>query len=160
MIQPDGGAARSEKEDITMMVPSIFNDSFVDRFFDDDFFAFPFVGYRRNDDLMRTDVKETNDTYELQISLPGVKKEDIHAELKDGYLTVTAETSKNADQKDSEGRYLRRERYSGSQSRRFYVGEDVKQEDIHAKYENGVLTMSVAKPEQEVVPAKTYISIE
>ncbi len=143
-----------------MMVPAFFHDTLADRLFQDDFFDLPLSRYFQPEEQMQTDVKETPDAYELQMNLPGVKKEDIQAELKDGYLTVTASRGKNEDAKDSAGNYLRRERFSGSQSRSFYVGEDVKQEDIHAKYENGILTLRIAKPSQEVIPKKTYIAID
>ena len=89
--------------------------------------------------VMRTDVRETENGYELDIDLPGYKKEDVQAELKDGYLTITASANTSNDQKDSNGKYIRRERYSGTCSRRFYVGEEIEQSDIKAKFENGIL---------------------
>ena len=113
-----------------MMMPSIFGENLFDDFFD---FDYPFRGYQRanTESLMKTDIKEHEHGYELEVSLPGYKKEDIHAELKDGYLTIQAATTKNNDQKDEKtGNYIRRERYSGSCSRSFYVGKDITQEDI------------------------------
>ncbi len=147
-----------------MLMPSIFGENLLDDFFD---FGRPVrrntnVPMNRPVELMKTDVKETETGYELEINLPGYKKEDIQAELKDGYLTVQATTSKNTDEKDENGRYIRRERYSGSCSRSFYVGEDITQEDIKAKYENGVLALSVPKkePKQPEIPEKKYITID
>ena len=102
-----------------MLMPSIFGENLLD-----DFFGFPFDGdYNYNAaGLMTTDVKDTDHGYEVTMNMPGVKKEDVKAELKDGYLTVSAVSNKQTDEKNSEGKYLRRERYSGSCSRSFYVG--------------------------------------
>ncbi|MGN0306862.1 MAG: Hsp20/alpha crystallin family protein, partial [Lachnospiraceae bacterium] len=94
------------------------------------------------------------------IELPGFNKEDISAELKDGYLTIKAQTDESNDQKDKEGRYIRRERYYGSCSRSFYVGDRITQEDIKAKFENGILKLHVPKKEREAVEEKSYIAIE
>lgn len=131
----------------------------------DDFFDIPtFRGYRQTTNtngLMTTDVKETDQGYEIHMNLPGVKKEDVQAELKDGYLTISASVNTNNDTKDNNGKFIRRERYSGSCSRNFYVGEQVQQEDIKAKFEDGVLKLMIpkvqAKPEVE---QKKYITIE
>ena len=149
-----------------MLMPSIFGENLLD-----DFFDFPMraaampqsVPMHSRVELMKTDVKETDKGYEVEISLPGYKKENIQAELKDGYLTVSATTSSDtAEKEQSTGRYIRRERYQGSCSRSFYVGEDMKQEDIKAKYENGVLTLSIPKPEAKKPEpeVKRFISIE
>ena len=142
-----------------MLMPSIFGNSFMD-----DFFDFPEVRpartYHQNQ-LMKTDIFQTKDGYEITMDLPGYKKEDVTAELKDGYLVVTASTNQNNDEKDAQGRYLRRERYSGSCSRSFYVGDQITEEDIKAKFENGTLTMIVPKKEaQPQVENKKYIAIE
>ena len=111
--------------------------------------------------MVQTDVKDMGDTFELGIALPGYQKEDMTVELKDGYLTVNAEHKENKDEKDENGKYIRRERYTGHCSRSFYVGEEVKQEDIKAKYENGVLTLDIPKqPEKPAVEEKKFISIE
>ena len=112
--------------------------------------------------LMKTDVRETEKTYELDIDLPGFKKDEIQIELKDGYLTVSAAKGLDEDDKDKEtGKYIRRERYTGSCQRSFYVGEDVKQEDIKAKFENGILSLSVPKPvEQKKVETSKHVAIE
>lgn len=142
-----------------MMIPSIFGENLIDEFFD-----YPFRRQqRKNDDvMMRTDVKEHENGYELDISLPGYKKEDIQAELKNGYLTINASTSHQNNEKDEKtGKYIRRERYCGSCSRSFYIGKDVTQEEIKAKYENGLLTLSIPKKEnKKPVEEKKYIAIE
>lgn len=143
-----------------MMMPSIFGNNFVDDVFDD---MFPFAGgyTTANYDLMKTDVKDVGDHYELEMEMPGVEKENIKAELKDGYLTVSAETNTKKDEKAEDGKYIRRERYSGSCSRSFYVGDGVKQEDIKAKFEDGTLKLFVPKEAAKpAVEQKKYISIE
>jgi len=110
---------------------------------------------------MKTDVKETDKDYKLSVDLPGVKKDDLKAELKDGYLTISATVNQNNDEKDEEGRYIRRERFSGSFNRSFYVGENVSEEDIKAKFENGTLMLTVPKKESAPqVEEKKYIAIE
>ena len=111
--------------------------------------------------MMRTDVKEKDADYEVTMNLPGIQKENVKVQLEDGYLTVSATSDSNNDQKDNEGRYIRRERYMGSFSRSFYVGEDVKQEDIKAKFENGTLILTVPKKEEQpAVEENHYIVIE
>lgn len=139
-----------------MLLPSIFGEDL----FDDWMMDFPFRG-NRSTGLMKTDVKETDNSYELDMDMPGFEKEDIRAELKNGYLTVSASSHKNNDEKDNDGKYIRRERYSGSCSRSFYVGEDVKQEDIKAKFENGILKVSIPKKEEKpAVEENKHIAIE
>ena len=144
------------------MLPSIFGENLFDDFFGDPFGMMsrgrdPLYGkHARN--LMRTDVRETEDSYELDVDLPGFKKDEIQVHLENGYLTVSAE--KHADKQAGKGKYLRQERYSGTVSRTFYVGESVTENDIHAKYENGILTLDVPKEEAKKVPEKRYISIE
>ncbi len=129
----------------------------------DDFFDFPTMPAARqsSDHLMKTDVREMENAYELTVDLPGIKKEDVNAKLDDGYLTITATTSQNNDEKDKNGKYIRRERFSGSYSRSFYVGEGVKEDDIKAKFDNGVLTLDVPKirPEQQKEQTR-YIAIQ
>ena len=139
-------------------MPSIFGESLLD-----DFFDFPFENSYRSgrSQLMRTDIKDTDQGYEVTMNLPGVKKEDVKAELKDGYLTISASSNNSRDEKDDNGRYIRRERYSGSCSRSFYVGDQVTEADIKANFENGTLTMM--SPKKEVQPAvenKKYIALE
>ncbi len=138
-----------------MLMPSIFGENLFD-----DLMDFPFGGKKFNT-MMKTDIRDTDGSYELDIDMPGFKKEDIKAQLKDGYLTISAATSANNDEQDKEGRYIRRERYAGSCSRSFYVGEGVKEEDIKAKFENGILKLSIPKVENKPqVEEKKYIAIE
>ena len=110
---------------------------------------------------MTTDVKDTDHGYEVTMNMPGVKKEDVKAELKDGYLTVGAVSNKSTDEKNSEGKYIRRERYAGACQRSYYVGEDITEEDIKASFEHGILTLFVPKKEAKpAVEEKKYISIQ
>ena len=111
---------------------------------------------------MKTDIKEKDGAFELAVNLPGVKKEDITAELKDGYLTITANHGSNKEEKAEDGRYIRRERYYGSAARSFYVGEDRTREDIKARDEDGVLTVDVPKvePKKPEEEEKKFIAIE
>ena len=110
--------------------------------------------------MMKTDVRETDDSYEVDIDLPGFKKDEIQAQLKDGYLTVSAAKGLDKDEKDKKGNYIRQERYAGAMSRSFYVGDDVTQEEIKAKYEDGILKLSIPKKSGEKVEAKNKIAIE
>ena len=143
-----------------MLMPSIFGD----RLFDDWMDGFPFhdrMPELHVNQLMKTDIREHEQGYELDIDLPGFKKEDLKAELKEGYLTIEAHTDRNEDEKGKNGKYIRRERYSGSCSRTFYVGEDITEEDIKAKFEDGILKLSIPKKQpQPKVEQKKYISIE
>lgn len=140
-----------------MLMPSIFNDNLFDDFFD---FNYPTFRYDTTE-LMKTDIKETDNGYEVTMNLPGVKKEDVKAELRDGYLTIQASSNTSKDEKDNDGRYIRRERYAGTCSRSFYVGDAVTQEDIKAKFENGTLTLDIPKKDAKpAVEQKKYISIE
>ncbi|MEE3420910.1 MAG: Hsp20/alpha crystallin family protein [Lachnospiraceae bacterium] len=141
-----------------MMVPSIFNDNLFDDWFDDDFFMPAMPDFsdtekklygKRAAHVMKTDVKETDKGYEVDVDLPGFNKDEIHCSLKDGYLTISADKKVDNDKKNSEGKYLRRERYAGSVSRTFYVGDDMKQEDIHASFRNGILTLTLPKMEEQ-----------
>lgn len=146
-----------------MLMPSIFGENLFDDFFED--FARPakrVVKYNTPTvNVMRTDVKESDAGYELGIELPGYKKEDVTAELKDGNLTIKAITNSEKEDKDENGKYIRRERFSGNCSRTFYVGENIEQTDIKAKFEDGILKVFV--PKKEVKPAveeKKFITIE
>lgn len=149
-----------------MMVPSIFGENLFDDFMKD--FAFPefpdvdrtlYGKHAKN--MMKTDVKETEGGYEVAIDLPGFKKEEIRVELNNGYLTVSAQKGLDKDEKNEEGRFIRRERYSGSVSRSFYVGEHVTENDVHPKYESGILTFDIPKEEKKAAEEKKrYISIE
>ncbi len=148
-----------------MMLPTIFGENLFDDFMDDAFERNFFGGRnplygKHSKNLMKTDVKETETGYELDIDLPGFKKDEISAHLEDGYLTVSAAKGVDKDEKDNEGRYIRRERYSGSMTRSFYVGNAVTEEDIKAKYEDGILSLSIPKKDPKAVEAKKYIAIE
>lgn len=143
-----------------MLVPSIFGNNFMDDMFDD-MFRFPTEKNFNKMSGMSADVQEFDDRYQLDMELPGYAKEDIHADLKDGYLTITAEHTENKDEKDKNGTYIRRERYTGSCRRSFYVGKEVTEEDIHASFKDGVLQMSIPKKEEKPeVEQKRYIAIE
>ena len=139
-----------------MMLPSIFGENLLDDWFDDNWNSWDYS----NTSLMNTDIKENDNDYELTMNLPGVKKEDVTAELKDGYLTIHATSNQNKDEKDEDGKYIRRERYSGSCNRSFYVGDAITEEDIKANFENGTLKMLIPKKEAKAVPEKKFISIE
>lgn len=133
-----------------------------DDFFDDPFFRnMGNVGRRPENMLMRTDVRDDGSNYILDIEMPGFKKEDIQAELKDGYLTIAAVHEENKDEKDKEGNVLRQERYSGSCKRSFYVGDQLKQEDVKAAFENGILKLQFPKEAPKAVEeAPKFIQIE
>ena len=146
-----------------MLMPSILRENLFDDFFDD--FAKPVqskvVYATPANTVMKTDIRETKEGYELCIDLPGYSKENVKAELKDGYLTITAETASDKEENGENGKYIRRERYSGTCSRSFYVGEDVEQGDIKARFENGILGIFVPKKEAKPkVEENKYISIE
>jgi len=142
-------------------MPSLFGENLLDDFLDVTGFPGFTSNYSRGNNIMHTDVKEKDGSYEIAMNLPGFKKEDIQAELKDGYLTINASTDTSNDEKSGDGKYIRKERYSGSCSRSFYVGDQITQKDIRAKFEDGVLTVDVpkidAKPSME---EKKYIAIE
>lgn len=141
-----------------MLMRNLFNDDIFDGFFDD--LVRPARETRYTRQLMSTDIKELENGYELHIELPGYKKDDVQAELKDGYLTVTA-SAKTEDENAEKGRFVRRERYVGTCSRSFYVGKELTQEDIKAKFEDGILKISLPKPEQlQRVEEKKFIPIE
>ena len=146
------------------MLPSIFGGNLFDEFFDDSFDRAFFGGRnplygKREKNLMKTDVREVENHYEVDIDLPGFKKDEVNVELQDGYLTVSASKGLDKDQKDKEGRYIRQERYSGTCSRTFYVG-DLKKEDISAKYEDGILRLTLPKAEEKALPVNNRIMIE
>ena len=147
------------------MMPSIFGEDLFDEWMD-----FPFERelfgrknplYGKNEkNLMKTDVKETEDSYEVDIDLPGFKKENVSARLENGYLIIQAAKSLDKDKEDREGKYIRRERYAGSCSRSFYVGEGITQNEINAKFEDGILRLTVPKKDRKQVEENKYISIE
>ena len=148
------------------MLSKRFGENLFDEMFDDPFELMPMFS-RHNPlygkhakALMKTDVREKDNSYELDIDLPGFKKDEIQAQISDGYLTISAAKGLDKDEKAPEGKYIRQERYAGSLSRSFYVGEDVEPQDVKAKYENGVLKLFVPKAEVKQVPAQTAIAIE
>ena len=147
------------------MLPSIFGENLFDDFFNDPFGMTaaraenPLYGkHTRN--LMKTDVRETEDSYELDVDLPGFKKDEVNLELKEGYLTISAAKGLDKNESDKKGKYIRQERYAGACSRSFYVGAAIQPEDIGAKYEGGVLRLSVPKNAKKLLPEKHVIAIE
>jgi len=146
------------------MLPSIFGENLFDEFFDDPFNnmipAFPRDPRqgKRTKSLMKTDVRELDNGYEIDMDLPGFKKEDVQVKLEDGYLTVSATQSSHSEEK-KEGRYIRQERYCGQCSRSFYVGDGVRAENVSAKFEDGILKLSLPKAVQRELPVST-INIE
>ena len=147
-----------------MYMPSIFGESLFDDMFpfDDSFFTSkknPLYG-KNASRVMKTDIKENETSYELDIDLPGFKKDEITAELKDGYLTVSAAKGLDKDEEDKKGKYIRKERYAGALSRTFYLGEEIREEEIKAKFENGILSVSIPKEEEKKVEGPKHISIE
>ena len=146
-----------------MLMPSIFGESLFDDFMEG--FDFPDVDkvlYGKNaKNLMKTDVKEKDSSYEVDIDLPGFKKDEIKVRLKDGYMTVSAAKGLDKDEQNKEGKYVRRERYAGGMSRSFYVGKNVKESDVHPKYENGILSFTLPREDKKAVEEQNhYISIE
>lgn len=127
-----------------MLMPSIFRKGFIDDVFKDDFFG---DNLKKQSSFGKTDIKELKDNYLLEIELPGFNKEDIKAEINNGYLIVTAAHNENKDEKDKEGKYIRKERYTGQFTRSFYIGDNITQEDIKGKFENGLLKLEVPKKE-------------
>ena len=149
-----------------MLAPRIFTENLFDDWFDDfdlskqmDALNRKIYGKHANRQML-TDVKEAKDHYDVQIDLPGFKKEDINVELEDGYLTISANKGHDQEDKDKDGKIIRQERYSGMMSRTFYVGEDVSSDEIHGKYEGGVLTLSVPKKNVKEIENKNHIMIE
>ena len=145
-----------------MLMPSIFGEDLFD-----DFMGYPTGrqaaanAYPQVKDMMKTDIREHDEGYEVDIDLPGFKKDEIQMELNDGVLTISAAKGLDKDEEDKKGNYIRKERYAGSMSRSFYVGKHVTVEDVHPKYESGILSFSVPKAEAKPVEEKKhYISIE
>ena len=148
------------------MMPSIFGENLFDEFFDDDFPMIPMRSirnplYGKNaKNLMKTDVRETDNTYELDIDLPGFKKDEVQLDLKDGYLTISAAKGLDKDQEDKKGKYIRQERYAGACSRSFFVGEEIEARDVSAKFEDGILRVSLPKRVKKELPRNSTIAIE
>lgn len=142
------------------MLPSIFGENMFDDLFDENFFGAHNPLYGKNaKNLMKTDISEKENGYEIAVDLPGFKKDEINLDIKDGYLTITAQKGLDKDEEDKKGRVIRRERYAGVCQRSFFVG-DIKPEDIKAKYEYGVLTISVPKEEPKKLASGSSIAIE
>ena len=152
-------------------LPTVFGENLLDVFddFDRNFDRNFFHGFGNIDHalygkhaqhMMKTDVKETENYYEVDIDLPGFKKEEIHLDLNQGYLTIATEKTLEKESEDTKNKMLRRERYCGSMQRSFYVGEHITEEDIKACYENGVLHLNVAKKDARHVPERKTIMIE
>ena len=148
------------------MMPSIFGENLFDEFFDDDFPMIPMRSirnplYGKNaKNLMKTDVRETDNTYELDVDLPGFKKDEVQLDLKDGYLTISAAKGLDKDQEDKKGKYIRQERYAGACSRGFFVGEGIEPRDVSAKFEDGILRVSLPKQVKKELPRNSTIAIE
>ena len=149
-----------------MLLPSIFGENLFDDDwmfpFDSDFFGKknPLYG-KHAKNLMKTDVRETESSYEVDIDLPGFKKDEIKAQLENGYLTVSAAKGLDKDEQDQKGKYIRQERYAGAMSRSFYIGEELSQDEIRAKYENGILRLTIPKKDAKpAVEEKKHIAIE
>ena len=149
-----------------MLMPSIFGENL----FDDDWMDFPFERdfwgrknplYGKNaKNIMKTDIKEHDGGYELDIDLPGFKKDEITIDLDNGYLTISAAKGLDKDEQDKKGKYIRRERYVGAVQRSFYVGDVVTEEDVKAKFEDGILRLSIPKKDAKAVETKKTIAIE
>ena len=147
------------------MLPSIFGESLFD-----DWMGFPFRGFESDVDhklygkhaarVMKTDLKEHDDGYELLVDLPGFKKEQIELQLQNGYLTISAAKGLEEEGKDKKGHIVHQERYSGSMTRSFYIGENVREEDVKAKFEDGVLTLDFPKEAPQKLPEQKFIQIE
>ena len=146
------------------MLPSIFGENLFDDFFSDPFGMMvpqgrdPLYG-KHAKNLMKTEVRETESTYELDVDLPGFTKDEVNVELKNGYLTIQAAKGLDKDQSDKKGKYIRQERYAGACSRTFYVGEGVEPEDVTAKFENGILQLSIPKEAKKQLPKNTSVTI-
>lgn len=145
-----------------MLMPSVYGRDFFDDLMDG--FGFPDVNKklygRHAKNMMKTDIRETDEGYEVIMDLPGFKKDEIEVQLENGYLTVSAAKGLDKDEADKKGKYICRERYAGEMSRSFYVGEDILDTDIHARFENGILKLDVPKKEAKAVEAKKHVAIE
>jgi len=147
------------------MFPSFFGESLFD-----DWMDFPFRGFASDVDrklygknaahVMKTDLRENDDGYELKVDLPGFKKDQIQLHLENGYLTVQASKNLDQEEKDNQGRIVHQERYAGSMTRSFYLGENFTEEDIKARFEDGVLTLAFPKADARQLPARKTIMIE
>ncbi len=149
-----------------LYLPSVFGDGFMNDFFDDldrDFFDEPMPVRHVNghSSLMRTDITKKDGNYELAVELPGYKKDDVSLELENGYLNISAKHNESKEEKNDKGEVIRSERYSGNMARSFYVGDDVKEEDVKAKFEDGILKVTIPDKENaKEIPEKKTIMIE
>ena len=148
------------------MLPTLFRDNLFDDMFNfDDFdkemdrMMRPLYG-KHAQNVMKTDVRETENSYELDIDLPGFKKDEIKVELDNGYLSISASKGLDKDEENNKGKYIRRERYAGAMNRTFYIGNHLTQQDIKAKFEDGILQISVPKKDVQQVAANKHIAIE
>ena len=152
-----------------MLMPSIFGENLFDDFFNN----FPFYDYdkemkntekklygRKASHVMKTDIKEMDNGYELVVDLPGFTKDEVQATLENGYLTISAAKGLDKDEEDKKGKYIRKERYAGTMQRSFYVGDAITHEDIKAKFENGILSLTIPKKDAKAVETKKSIAIE
>ena len=145
-----------------MLMPSIFGENL----FNDDWMDFNFPDIdkalygKHAQNVMKTDVRETESGYELDVDLPGFKKDEISAQLDNGYLTISASKGLDKDEEKKDGKYIRKERYAGAMSRSFYVGDGLSQSDIKAKYEDGILKISVPKMDKKAIESSKTIAIE
>lgn len=147
-----------------MLLPSIFGENLFDEWMGNAFSHMANVEKelygKHSQNMMKTDVKETDGAYQVAVELPGFDKSEISVELQNGYLTINAAKGLDKDEQDQDGKYIRRERYAGSMQRSFYVGESVRQEDVKAKYESGVLKLEVPKQDVKALEQSKYIAIE
>ncbi len=159
-----------------MLMPSIFHDDFdlFDRFYQNPWLGFDDRDFKnmekklyghRAKNVMNTDIKESENGYEMEIDLPGFSKDEVTVELNEGYLTISASKGLNKDEAENEkeakkGNYIRRERYTGACQRSFYIGEGITQEDIKASFKHGILKLDIPKKDAKQVEAKKYIAIE
>ena len=146
-----------------MLLPSIFGESLFDDMFDFDkeFNRMNRALYGKHSrNMMKTDVRETENSYELDIDLPGFKKDEINVQLDNGYLSISAAKGLDKDEEKKNSKYIRRERYAGAMSRSFYVGDNLTQQDIKAKFEDGILKISVPKKDVQQVAQNNHIAIE
>lgn len=139
----------------TLLGQNLFND-----FFDDAFNGYYKPVFTKQASVMKTDIKDSNDNYEMDIELPGFAKEDLTAKLDNGYLTIIAKHSESTPEKTEKDTYIRRERYYGECSRTFFVGDSIKEEDIKAKFENGILKLLIPKEAPKKLEESKYIAIE
>ena len=144
-----------------MLMPSVFGSDIFDDFMD---FSFPDVNRelygKHAKNVMKTDVRELDNGYEIIVDLPGFKKDEIEVQLDNGYLNISAAKGLDKDESDKKGKYIRKERYAGAMSRSFYVGDHITEDDIYAKFENGILQLDVPKKESKAVETKKRVAIE